>query len=444
MVSDAGNILNAAQQRQLTVLQATTRGVGVATLRLATGKDVNSALDNPGNFFTARSLDFEARDLMRLLDGVNKSIETVQNTLNAIEAMQSILNTAESYLLEYEQDFLAGEIEVTEILETDFFIEFDDPADFINYSGGQDSGAPVTLIEQPFGVRLDDNVWKRYQIDYTVTADTILEFDFRSSNIPEIAAIGFDNDNNFANGNTQFFLYGQQTTGITYAAPIATYEYDGSGDWVHVTIPVGTFFTGNFSHLTFINDDDGGGDDGDAQFRNMVLHEGEYTFGQTGLTVSPIYEEEYGLILDQLDLLALDSVYRGINLLDGDDMTTFFNAERSSSLFTEGIFASSAGLGLERLDFTTIEAVERKITQVREARAILRHYATTLSLDFSVLDDRADFTTNMINVFNAGRDDLTLADQNEVGAELLALQTRQQIQTSVLTINTASIADFLV
>lgn len=443
MVGDVGNILNITQHKQLTVLQTTARAIDGVQLRLATGKAIHSALDNPGNFFVARSLNNEAHDLKRLLDGIDKSIETIQYVQHSLEAIDSILDTADSFLNEYEQDLRAGNVEVKTILDTDFFLKFDAPGDFLNYAGGQDSGVPVSLIEDGFGVRLDDNSWRRYPVNYTVTTESFLEFDFLSTNIPEIAAIGFDNDTNFSNSNTQFFLYGTQTGGIAYSAPTATYQYDGSGEWVHVQIPIGTYFTGNFSHLTLIDDDDGGGDDGDAQFRNIVIHEGDYVYGQNTLTVSDIYEEKYSALLDQIDLIVEDSHYRGINLLEGDNMTTYFNARRTSSLTTEGLFASASGLGLERLDFTTIEAVERKITQVREAREILRHYAASLSTDFAVLNNRADFTKNMINILETGRDDLTLSDQNRDGAEMLALQTRQQIQTSTLTLNTLSIADFL-
>ena len=195
--------------------------------------------------------------------------------------------------------------------------------------------------------------------------------------------------------------------------------------------------------MTFFADDDGGGDDGDASFRNVVVHTGEYVYGGTNLTVADTYEERYRALLSQIDQLALDTNYRGTNLLDGDDLTTFFNEFRSSSLETEGIYASSAGLGLEYEDFTTVEAVRAKIEQVKQAREDLRAYTSSLSQDFNILKGRNDFTQTMINVLLQGKDELTLTDQNEDGAELLALQTRQIIQTSVLALRTPSIADFL-
>ena len=425
-------------------MQGISRTLDTVQLRLATGKRVNSALDNPANFFNAQSLTNRAHDLERLLDGINQSIRTTEEALHGVDAIQKVLDTAESFLKEYRHDFITGEVDLTDILDTSFFLPMNNVADFTNYAGGQDSGVPVTLIENGFGVRLDDNSWRRFAVGANITASTILEFDFRSENIPEIAAIGFDNDTNFGNGNTQFFLYGQQTTGVTYAAPTPTFEYDGSGEWVHVTIPVGTYFTGNFSHLTFFDDDDGGGDDGDAQFRNIVIHNGEYTFGQTNTTVADIYEQEYAGILEQIDYLTEDSHYRGINLLKDEDLITDFNEDRSNKLVTEGMDATSLGLGLEYEDFTSLEQIDRKLAQVREARESLRRFGSSLSVDFGIINGRRDFTEETINHLKAGSDDLILSDQNKDGAELLALQTRQIIQASTLALNTISIADFLI
>lgn len=444
MVGNVGNILSPAQQAQLTALRTTARALDRTQMRLATGKNVNSAIDNPQSFFAARALDYRAHDLQRLLDGIGNNIQTLKLAQHALEAIQKILDTAESYLVEYEQDFLAGEIERSEIVGTDFYLQFSGPGDFTGYASGQDSGAPVTITENGFGVTLDNNSWRRHRVNYTVTTNTRLEFDFRSTVMPEIAGIGLDNDTNFANSNDQFFLYGSQTSGISYSAPTPTYAYDGSGEWEHVSIPIGTYFTGNYSHLTFIDDDDGGGNDGDAQWRNIVIHEGDYVYGQTTPTVSDTYEQEYGLILDQIDLLVQDARYRSTNLIAGEDMTTFFNADRSSKLVTEGIAADSDALGLERTDFATIEAVRAKITQVREAQENLRQYAASLALDFNVLNQRNDFTLSMVNILEEGSDALTLTDQNRTGAELLALQTRQAIQVSTLTLDTLSLVDFLI
>ncbi|MCB9989817.1 MAG: type I secretion C-terminal target domain-containing protein [Rhodospirillales bacterium] len=143
---------------------------------------------------------------------------------------------------------------------------------FSSYSGGQDGSGTITLIEGGEGFSLQGNLWKKIALNYDVTADTVLEFDFKSELMPEIVSIGFETDDNYANDSRHFFLGGSQTNGISYAAPIGTFEYDYSGDWVHYTIDVGTYFTGSFSYFHFINDDDAGVY-ADSWFRNILIYD---------------------------------------------------------------------------------------------------------------------------------------------------------------------------
>ena len=193
--------------------------------------------------------------------------------------------------------------------------------------------------------------------------------------------------------------------------------------------------------MTFINDDDGGGDDGDAAFRNITL--GTEDYSPEANQIFQDTQDEYNKILDQIDFLTQDANYRGTNLLRNENLETIFNETRTSSLITEGIDATVQGLGLEREDFTSVEAVQRKIDQVQAAREELRDYSRTLTNDFGIIQNRLDFTRTSINTLSSGSDDLVLLDQNEAGAKLLALQTRQAIQTSVLTAIPPSILNLL-
>ncbi len=135
----------------------------------------------------------------------------------------------------------------------------------LSYGGGQDVGGTVTQFTG--GVTLDGNLWKKVLVDYTVTANTVIEFDFRSTVEAEVSGIGFDNDNTI-DSNATFKVYGTQAWGRTNFD-----NYDGSGEFTHYTIDVGSFYTGTFSHLFFVNDDDGGGVDGNGSFANIIIYE---------------------------------------------------------------------------------------------------------------------------------------------------------------------------
>src|SRR5262249_54267830 len=64
--------------------------------RLATGKKVNSALDNPTNFFTAASLDARAGDINNLLDGISNGVQVLQAANTGITSLQKLIDSAKS------------------------------------------------------------------------------------------------------------------------------------------------------------------------------------------------------------------------------------------------------------------------------------------------------------------------------------------------------------
>ena len=433
--------MNAAQSAQLQALRKTASQLDDTSLRLATGYAVNSAIDNPANFFIARSLRNRADDLTRLLDGIGQSIRVIQEADHGISAAQKILDQAESYLQDVIDKFHAGEIEYGPTTPTnETYVTFAGPSDFSQYvGGGQDTmGTALITVTGNNTVSFDGNYWKRKAFNYTITANTVLEFDYSSSLLPEISTIGFDNDTNFGNDSNRFFLNGSQTSGISFAAPVGTYQYTGGGAVQHYEIPVGTYFTGSFSYINFIHDDDAA-PIGNAVFSNITLREGP----KQTLGVDLKYEQGYQAILNQIDFLVKDAHYRGINLLAGDDLTTYFNPSGTSKLVTEGIDATYQGLGLTARNFNTVDLVEEKLAQVKAAHETLRRYAATVATNLSVIETRQILTNAQINISKEGADELTVADQNEEGAKLLALQTRQQMVITMLALRPATILSVL-
>jgi flagellin len=149
-------------------------------------------------------------------------------------------------------------------------------------------------------------------------------------------------------------------------------------------------------------------------------------------------ESDYNSILSQIDQLIGDSNYRGTNLLNGDNLTTFFNESRSSSLRVEGVNFTSAGLGLNAADFKRSVTISESVNQLRAATETIRGFGSSLANNLAVIQTRQDFTKDMINELNAGADKLTVADPNEEGAKLLALQTRQQLGVTALSLASQS------
>ena len=149
------------------------------------------------------------------------------------------------------------------------------------------------------------------------------------------------------------------------------------------------------------------------------------------------YVERYNDILTQIDQLAKDAGYKGVNLLGGEDqsLTVVFNEDRSSSLTIQGVDGSSKGLGLvAETDWSTNDKIDAALDKVSAATNKLRSMSSEFGNNYSVVQTREEFTENLINVLEEGSDKLTLADMNEESANMLALQTRQQLAINSLSL----------
>jgi hypothetical protein len=138
--------------------------------------------------------------------------------------------------------------------------------------GGQDISANVTVEDGGDTILLQANTWRRTTsaTTFTITADTVLEFEFSSSSQGEIHGIGFDEDNNISNAERVFQLYGNQN----WAPAIEDFRnYPGGGGFVSYSIPVGQYYTGSGFRLVLVNDKDSGALTNNSRFRNVRVFE---------------------------------------------------------------------------------------------------------------------------------------------------------------------------
>jgi flagellin len=145
---------------------------------------------------------------------------------------------------------------------------------------------------------------------------------------------------------------------------------------------------------------------------------------------------QFGIIRAQITGLALDANYKGTDLLDNDDLTVKFNESSTSSLTINGFSADATSLGVDAAtgSWATDTDINAAITDLDAASTSLRTESKNLSSNLAIVNSRLDFTNNMINTLTKGAENLTLADMNEEGANLLMLQTRQALSTTALSL----------
>ena len=89
-------VLSAGVRANLLSLQTTAKLLTDTQQKLATGRRVNSALDDPTNFFTSQSLNNRASDLSRLIDGIGNATQTLRAADNGIEAITTLVENAQA------------------------------------------------------------------------------------------------------------------------------------------------------------------------------------------------------------------------------------------------------------------------------------------------------------------------------------------------------------
>jgi hypothetical protein len=141
--------------------------------------------------------------------------------------------------------------------------------DFSGYGKNQDKSGGVSVSDGGTTVGLQGNTWKKAALDYTVTEDTVLTFDFKVPKEGEIHGILVDQDDEWANGNELEF----QLSGSQREQNSANADYNGraDADWQTYEIEIGNYVSGEFEYIGFVNDHDVANADAESAYRNIQL-----------------------------------------------------------------------------------------------------------------------------------------------------------------------------
>ncbi len=166
------------------------------------------------------------------------------------------------------------------------------------------------------------------------------------------------------------------------------------------------------------------------------------------------YVTQFNEIRQQINDLALDSGYKGSNLLTSDtnaELTVKFNeagtatldlmgfdariVDNTNSEIYFGSVATADWVTGDGTDFTINQTnIDADIDELDTAISTLRSESIELSNNLSIITQRQEFTDGMIQTLREGANNLTNADMNEEGANMLMLQTRQALGTTALVL----------
>lgn len=390
--------LTASMRTNLLSLQNTQSLMDTTQERLSTGLKVNSAIDNASSYYTAQSLNNRASDLSALLDSMGQGIQTIQAANEGIEAItefveqaKAIANSARDAASKTDVKTLSSKFSGTDGVTSDdtALTLAVKKADGTALAGTGDEKKISDAI-QAVNDAMDTELGDKSLEDYVSAVKTAIEAG--GEEFAKIVDIKVDD----------------KTGKITFTAKAGyNIEATGAGD------------------LAGLGKDPDTGDPTDKVTSTVAVN-----------TDRQKYALQFNEILEQIDNLAQDSGYKGINLLQMNTLTVIFNEDRSSQIEVKGTDASSVGLMLDEAvnNWQTNEDIEASIAQTEEAISSLRIMASDYGNYYSIVQNRQSFTKSLVNVLTEGADNLTLADMNEESANMLALQTRQQLAINSLSL----------
>jgi flagellin len=156
----------------------------------------------------------------------------------------------------------------------------------------------------------------------------------------------------------------------------------------------------------------------------------------TDTTVRASLATQYDAIATQITQLAGDSGFNGTNLLGGNNLIVTLNETSTSNATVTSVTDTAAGLAItaSASSWAGTTDIAAAGTALSAALTKLQSQSAALSSGLSTIQIRADFTKATINTLQTGSDALTVADSNQEGANMLALQTRQSLSTTALSL----------
>ena len=375
--------------QNLLALQNTTNAMNTVQNQLATGKRVNTALDDPTNFFLADAFQTNINTLSSLLDTINIGQRTIEQANNGITSLTSLLQTAQGSL----NQALAS-APTTSVLT------------------GTATSLTGTTTFGSLGFANTDVI--------TINDGTTNTTTFTAATTQTVQAL------------VNFINAGGNTTNNRDRAEISgdgRILIEGTTAAASITITTSSASTTAMNNLGF----------------NTIATVG--TVNNTAAagplnTTRQALAAQFDALRTQIDQLAVDSGFNGVSLLNSQSLTVFTSATSSAKVILTGSNDTAVGLGLTSTfsanTFQDNYEINATITAVKAALVKLQNQASTLASQVSIIETRANFTSETMNNLTSGVNNLTLANSNKVGAQLLALQTRQSLSSTALGLATQS------
>ncbi|MGU3422842.1 flagellin N-terminal helical domain-containing protein [Methylobacterium sp. D54C] len=416
--------LSAATRQNLQSLQDTAALAATNQSHLSTGKKVNSALDNPVNYFTAAGLTDRSTALGSLLDGISNGIQTIQAASKGIDSITSIVKQMQSVVAQAQSNATTNlpKLQGTQALAT----------------SGEATATGKSLHDTALAKTLAGTATPAGS-----SATGIVGIDNTKADTLQLAAGNTVYNVSMTSGTVNDLVNNINKSGIATAAIDSQGQLQITGTGSDTL----TVAAGKLNTTTGALTADAG------ELAKLTGGAAPTAAGGTSAQRSALVSQ-FTALRDQLNQTAKDAGYNGTNLLTGDNLTIAFNektgtAQSKLSIQGNALTTDSLGIGTFVDSATTQSGANIGIQNnadlgkasdaLTNALASLKSLSSNLGSNLSTVQNRQDFTKSMIDVLTTGAANLTNADMNEEAANSQALSTRQSLGISALSLaNTAN------
>ncbi len=464
-------VLTAGIRQNLLSLQTTSSLMQTTQERLATGKKVNSALDNAVNYFTAASLSTRSNELSSLLDSMTNGVNTLKAASNGLDSITTTIQSMQATVTQARQDasWQSGVYSIASGISTTAL-------KYLSFAGGAvgSTAISVALNDQETLVAAGTALTNATATAGAAGTLTIQASDINGGAAVNVAVASTDTAATIAaNINTAvgYTLATAATTGtitlqdagpsqitVTGSSEAAIFGAAGgtatSSAAAGATETVDQIAAAINANASLQGKIKASNNAGQLQVTNLSITAltvtGVNSFGNVdggtgtntvlGNSVRANLVVQFNQLKDQLDKTAQDASFNGVNLLTGDVLKLFFNEFSTSTLSIQstnpnGVNSSTLGIvDATNTEFQNNTSLDTRLQALHTALGEVASQASDFGSNLSIVQNRQDFTTNMINTLQTGADGLTLADTNQEGANMLALQTRQQLSITALSL----------
>ena len=440
--------ISGTSRQNLLSLQGTAALSSINQTRLNTGKSVNSALDDPLKFFTAQSLTDRASALTSLLGGMSNGIQTVQAASKGIDTMidymkqlQSVVQQAQSNIAQNlptaASNALASAVEVTAVGGSARDIAMNKTvlgtaaAAASATNNGNLGLPPTTMGTGPNATKVAGQAsiqLKAGSSTYTFDVDAT---DKVSDVVAQINKSGIATASVDSQGKLQVTGVGSDPLTIAFG------KVNGPGVATPTVDKPGTFVADNANTTKLFG----------TAAANSTATPIVATAG--GSAARSALVSQFNSLRDRINEASQDASFSGVNLLNGDRTTVVFNEKSGAGqakLDIQGTKTNTTTLGIGVMQDSATAAtgadfsiqnnadLQKASNALNGAIASLKSLSGTLSSNQSMIQTRQDFTKNLTNILKTGADNLTNADMNEEAANSQALQLRQSLGISALSL----------